>query len=257
MRLSTLGTLAFISLGFSGCSPMTLERHSAGYENVVAKQKDVLILPSEVYVETIDYLGAKERKHDYEYHLEKIIDREMLPAIEEKGFKAKRLTRRDIHNQKLIGIVADLRAGYESKRAALYKENFWDGKRAFGIAENIGAIAVELGESTKSDLLVFVDFLGTSKTRGAQTIEILTDALMVAFSGNSARNSDPSEEAVMIIGIIDAKTGNILWSNKSIGNVIGMGDALERFEHDDTISSKEIKTLIRAILKPFNKQLKK
>ncbi len=257
MYLKSFLAIAAIALLSTGCSNMTPERHMAGYESVVLKQKNIAILPAEVYVETVDYFGAKERMHDYEYHLEKMIDREMLPAIQEKGFKAKRLSRKDIHNKKLNKLVGELRARYGEKRAIVYDKYLWNEKEAFDLSQNIGTIAVELGEAVKSDLLVFVDFVASSKTQGAQTAEVVTSLLLGALSGKARYNNEPSEEAVMVIAIIDAKTGNILWSNKGITGALNVDGALASFEKDDTAGSTEIKRLIRAILDSFNKPRKK
>ena len=274
-RLISLLSLSLVSLSFFGCSTMTSQRHMAGYESAVTKEKDVFIFPAEVYVETVDYFGSKKliskyKMHDYEDHLGKVIDHEIVDAMQEKGLRVKKFTSKDIQDKNIKEVVAQLRDRYDSKRAALYKERLWDEKKAFDVTENIGTIDFFLGKSLKNDLLensllVFVNFAATAKTRGSQNIELIKN---ISPRPLSVRTSDmidlphdpsispidysPDEEAQMIIGIIDAKTGNILWSHQQISNAIGINHGLETFKRNSTANSTEIKNLILAILKPLN-----
>ncbi len=246
MRLIALGALALVSLSFSGCS-MTPERHMSGYESVVAKQKDVVVVPAVVV-----YTNNKERMRTYESHLKKIIDLEMIPAIQEKGFNVKMLTYKDIHDQKLQRVMKQLDEEYVSKHRILYQRNLWSEKEAFNILENLGSSAVELGEATKSDLLVFVDFASASKEAAPRTHE----AIAGFFLGRPLEKRF-LEASIIDIGIIDAKTGNLLWMNRHIYKGTGIAKYLETFEKDETAGSNEIKPLIRAVLDSFNKGVKK
>ena len=54
-----------------------------------------------------------------------------------------------------------------------------------------------------------VDYAGTVKTNGAR---ILVFALSLLLYNVEAANTDNSV-IVIVIGIIDAKTGNVLWTN--------------------------------------------
>jgi hypothetical protein len=57
---------------------------------------------------------------------------------------------------------------------------------------------------------MMVDYAGTVKTNGAR---ILVFALSLLLYNVEAANNADNSVIVIVIGIIDAKTGNVLWTN--------------------------------------------
>ncbi|BBJ32143.1 hypothetical protein RAS_12520 [Rickettsia asiatica] len=87
----------------------------------------------------------------------------------------------------------------------IYTPLLWPEEKAFSITQNIGEPAVILGEKTGADIFVLLNYVQMIKTNGART----RDFLMSAF-GCSVSNAD---NIFMSIGIVEAKSGRILWTN--------------------------------------------
>lgn len=194
--------LAFITVG---CTNMTSVRHISGYNKTMLAHKEILILPLQIEVYTLDVSNRKERKYDYEDHLEELLKQETLLAIQKSGLRAKLLYKKDIRSQKLDDIVAHVVRSYNNACEELYPSLFLEEGQAFSITQNIGKPAIVLGEKTGSDLFVLINYSQMIKTNGART----RDFLMSAF-GCPASEADT---IFMSVAIIEAKSGRILWAN--------------------------------------------
>ena len=97
MRISNLFLLFFITIATIGCAkPPTLERHQQGYESEIIRQNEILIIPPVADVNTVGAFGSKEKMYDYEFNLEDLIQKQMVPAIEAKGYRAQLLHQKTI-----------------------------------------------------------------------------------------------------------------------------------------------------------------
>lgn len=227
----------------SACVTKTTVRHSANYSAALTKSPNLTLLPAEVIVNTVNVGNQKERMYDYEYHLEGVFTREMTAVLEAKGYHVERLQKADLHKQKLLPIMLDLRSQYGGVRSSLYTPYYMDEKIAFSVHKKVGDKAVELGEKTNSSVFVFVDYAGTVKTNGARARDLALDLLV--GTSNSA-NVDASS---LIIGIVDASTGDVLWAN-SVKDTQGIYDSvLDNMRSQDVVESKRIHQLITNALK--------
>ncbi|MGU9987433.1 MULTISPECIES: hypothetical protein [unclassified Rickettsia] len=136
---------------------MTSVRHISGYNKTMLAHKEILILPLQIEVYTLDVSNRKERKYDYEDHLEELLKQETLLAIQKSGLRAKLLYKKDIRSQKLDDIVAHVVRSYNNACEELYPSLFLEEGQAFSITQNIGKPAIVLGEKTGSDLFVLIN----------------------------------------------------------------------------------------------------
>jgi hypothetical protein len=242
MRFFRTAFLIFIIIATSACAkPKTMERHSAGYEGQIIQANNILIIPPAAEINTIGAFGSKERMHDYEYHLEDVIQREIVPAIETKGFKAKALSKQEVIEQNLNNLVMQLRDIYNDETKNLYNPLLWDEEKAFAINQNIGKIAIDLGEKTGTDLILVSSYNGAIKTNSARAAEFAL-AMFAIHSETSGQN----DRAVMTIGIIDAKNGNVLWNNAEF-SILGMFSETKNNEDD----IKRVNDILAKILAPL------
>ena len=242
MRISNLFLLFFITIATIGCAkPTTLERHQQGYESEIIRQNEILIIPPVADVNTVGAFGSKEKMYDYEFNLEDLIQKQMVPAIEAKGYKAQLLHKRTIAEQHLNNIVMPLRDEYALVSKELYSPAALEEEKAFSINQNLGKFAIELGEKTHSDLILITDYSGAIKTNGARTADFI--GAMLTGRSDALQNSDAS---TMLIAIIDAKNGNLLWSNMG-HSVLGIFDGTQT----DTDDVKRIDEMIKNILEPL------
>ncbi len=242
MRLLNIFFLAFIIMSTIGCAkPTTLERYHAGYETEIIRHNEVLIIPPVATIHTVGAFGSKEKMYDYEFNLEDLIQRQMVAAIAEKGYRVQLLHKKTIAEQHLNNLVMPLRDEYALVSKELYTPARWEEEKAFSINQNLGKIAIELGEKTHSDLILITDYSGAIKTNGARTADFI-GAMLTGYS-NALDNSD---SATMLIAIIDAKNGNLLWSNMG-HSILGLFNGTQT-DKDDI---KRIDGMIADILKPL------
>lgn len=204
--------LSFIIL--VGCTPLTAVRHSDNYSNVLQQKKNILILPQEVEVNTVSASGSKTRMYDYEYYLIDVLNEVTPSVLTDKEYKSTTLKKSIIKEKGLSDDLISLRKSYKPVLDDLYKSLLMSQKDAFVIKKNIGQSAVKIAEKTGSDLLIITDYQGNVKTNGARAKDFALDVTMAAF-GISTQNSANADAAAMTIGLIDGKTGDIIWTHVS------------------------------------------
>ena len=237
--------LAYVAIMASACASNTTIRHSSDYQSAIARSNhQVLIMPPVAEVNMVDISSKKSRMYDYEYHLEDIIIREVIPALQEQGLRAKLVRRRDLHDQDLRADAARLRSRYDEVREELYKEVSWDKEKAFDVNENTGPFATAIGEKNQGDLIVMIDYARDVKTSGARTFEVLKHGLLVA----------EADRSVIIIAIIDAKNGKLLWSNLGMDVISVLGSGMDNSKTEDQAASDRIKTIMSTMFKKFNEE---
>lgn len=80
-------------------------------------------MQTEVY--TLDIGNCKERKYDYEDHLEELLKQEISLAMQKNGLRVKLLHNKDIRTQKLDDLVSRFRSSYNNTYTALYTPLLW------------------------------------------------------------------------------------------------------------------------------------
>ncbi|WP_016917157.1 hypothetical protein [Rickettsia honei] len=63
-------------------------------------------------VYTLDICNCKERKYNYEDHLEELLKQEISLAMQKNGLRVKLLYNKDIRTQKLDDLVSCFRSSY-------------------------------------------------------------------------------------------------------------------------------------------------
>lgn len=205
-KLRLIIVLSIIAL-LCSCSHTTA-RHHPNCKELLQQKKSVVILPPNVTVNTLDISGKKQRVHGYEDHLEKAIHTKILKAVEKRGFKAKLLSKKDIYDKDIADKVSNLKKAYNTTlNTKLYKEHLMDRKHAHSTQESVGQSAIDLGKLTNSDLIFITDYSKVIKSSGAKTRDFVVSLLI----GRELAG----EVYVMIVGIIDAKNGSVLWTNNN------------------------------------------
>lgn len=183
--------------------------------------------------------------YDYETHIEGTISDIILTSLADKGLRVKLLRKKDIHDQKLGNIVSNLRRQYNTAREVLYTPLNWDHKKAFSVVKNIGSTTKDLREKTGGDLLIFVDYVGAIKTTGARTLDFATSLILGSTAVKDADNSS------IVIGIVDAKSGDVLWMNLRVIQKDLYDCAFDNFSDQHKIEKKTLTELITQTLVPF------
>lgn len=230
----------------SGCAKTTTVRHRADYDSVISRHVEVLILPPQAEVNMVDISNRKERMCNYEYHLEDLIADTVITAIQEKGFRAKLLRKKDIHDQGLYGDYMHLRQSYDLVREELYAQLRWEEEKAFNITKKVNPeAAIALGKKTNTDIILMTDYAGAVKTNGARTRDFV---MSILWSPSAIEGADKS---VIIIGMIDARTGNILWTNLISDSKDLYACAFDTLSSQKKVEQERLNQLIKSILNPL------
>ena len=194
-------------------------------------------------INSVDTSGKGTRLYDYEYHMEELIKDKIMPEMREKGFKVKFLSRKDIHDQKLNDAVTRIRTQYKEVANDLYKTKLMDKKQAFLIERNFQQVGTTLGKATDSDIIILVDFSGYCKTNNAVALQFVFTALTGMY------NTSPDSGAVMMVGMIDAHNGDLLWSNLSSSQPMPSGK--KTIEEKNEVDNKMLDKILQDVFKPF------
>ena len=235
--------LAIVFLVLTSCAPITT-RQTSNYKEVIARYNTMVLLPVEVEINSVDAGRKTKRFYDYEYHLESLVKDNIIPEMRLKGFKISFLSRKDAHDRGIYNEVLQLRQKYNEEIKALHGPKFKE-KNASSIDVNFGQYATRIGEVEYSDLIMIVDFSGYAKTSGAVALSFLTGMVTGVHTGG------PSAGSSMLISIIDAKTGNLLWNNTALEADAFFTSSSSNRARQDKIDNKMIALLMKRIFKPF------
>lgn len=239
MRIIRLLLLACFAFVFIGCSTTTV-RHSKDYQSYLDESRNYVVLPPEATVSEIDISGTGKRLYNFEYNIEIIIAEQIIPILNDKGFRAKLLTRKDIHDQKINIAINRLDEEYQEISKKLYKEESISEDKAFNIDMNVGNIISIPASQNNADIAIIASYIRSIKSSGSQAL-----GFAAALVGHG---SEPADIAKLQIAFINAKTGEILWVNRSakIYSTFFSSDSKE-------LERKIIKEHILLTLKPLKK----
>ncbi|MCT4635097.1 MAG: hypothetical protein N4A31_02465 [Rickettsiales bacterium] len=242
MRILRAILLIVLALNFCACVNYTSVRYTPEYKSVINQNPEILILPPEAEVVTVEASGKSQKMYDYEYNIEFIIANQLISELAKKGFKSKLLDRKTIYDYKLNEAIAQLDQIYEKNRNELYTPTLWAEEKAFSISNNIGPSAINIGSKTNSKILLVTNYARAIKTSGSRTKDVMMDLFL------GTRHSDNADNAIIVIGIIEIKTGRILWTNR-LTAMRGVFSSSSNKEEEE----KQMEAIIKNILAPLNK----
>ncbi len=240
MRMFRFLLLACLAVTISACSSTSV-RHAPEYRSVISAYHDISILPPDSKVNEVDAAGGNKRMYDYEYNMEFVIVDQLMAELQNKGFRARFIDRKTLYDLGLSDAAAQLGHIYSTERDSLYLKPLWEKEKAFAINNSVSQAAALIGSKTNSQLLILTDYARFIKTNGARTQDVLMDVFL------NTRRSDEADKAVMIVGIIEAKTGRILWSNMGMSIRHAFSSSA-----DKKAEKEEMKRIVSYLLNPFN-----
>lgn len=225
---------------FIGCASTTI-RHTKGYETAINSNMKITVLPPEARVYEVDAAGKNKRLYDFEFNVESIISEEVLLALEEKGIRAKLLTRRNVHDLKLNEEVDILESRFFEVENKLYEKVKEKEEKAFNIDSNVGYLTKNLIEKEHSDILILIGYSRSIKSSGSQALGFMSAALFGA-------HTTPADMSTLRIAFVESRTGRVLWVNK-IGNIHASFFSSAQKDEERKIMKKYLSSL----LEKFNK----
>jgi hypothetical protein len=241
MKLKNL-LFCILALVLTSCSSLSYKRHAKDYDKILTKSRNVAILPPSIEVFTSDALGNKEKMYNYEIYLGDIMVERIKDILSSKGLRSVILYRKDIVDKKLYPDVTKIRDKYNQIREELYSTIAWETEKAHSVNVNVDSSAFVIGDKTGSDIILFVDYVRNIKTTGSRALAFFSDLFL-----NTSSSSDV-DKAVIFIGLVDAKNGNLIWLNffelqdSLLGSIFKTGE-------DKKIDTDHLNKVIQGVLK--------
>lgn len=229
-------SLILVVISISACgAKTTLIRHSASYEEALSHSRQTAIITPSVEAKTLDAAGKMTRNYDYEDVMEDIIADVLYNKLRSKGYNVKIITRRDVHNKKLSSAISRFRDSYQGDIGKLYNPLLMEEKKAFEIEAFVEDTPKKFNEHLDADLVAIVDYFFRNKTSGANKKDVAV-AVLGAMAGVRTTGSPEDEAAELArirLALLDAKSGQIVWSNyrqDTYGSFSWGRSSLEDFE---------------------------
>lgn len=208
----TQALVLFTATLLGGCSTYTLVRSSASLSRFNTHATTVVVLPPSVEVVKSGMSGGEKVEETYSYALETPAREKVAELLRGKGFKVQIAQRVDLHKAGLLHTWDAVRESYKAHAKELYSA-LLDKDKAHSINKRINSDATsKLGKAFGADLLIVSDYKWTTTDSGSRVA-----GFMVSMWLGSSAGQMPADMFDGLIGLVDAKSGEILWMNKGIG----------------------------------------
>lgn len=222
--------LLLLLLLLQGCS-YTSERQHPDFDINRRFIERVAILPPTVSVRLKTFTGEDEHMLDKEQALRQYLDKQARKVLVKNGYQVC-----DMHfdelaetDSELAFQIEQLKNAYAAASKDLYSGETVAADDYKHFRVTVGPIVNRFAELADADALLLIEFAGIVKSEGQMRKEIAANILLGALTGTYAH--PVSEVSAVEIALLDANTGDILWTNvKSAASVSGdvLGDALAR-----------------------------
>lgn len=201
--------ILFLSLSLVACS--TTQRYVKDHEQIVESYNKVIVFPSEVIINSQGIGGKLERKHNYESYLEDLVADESIIALEKAGLSAKFASKRHMHENKIAKFLPSLRDEYDEVKKSLYGAGL-DVSKEKAIISGVTLPKIRnFSELLQADAYVMIDYEGVIQTTGSQMMQMA----MTLFVPGGSSQSKPDESYTMVVSLVDARSGDVVWANAS------------------------------------------
>jgi hypothetical protein len=236
-----------LAAALTSCGPkMTLMRQHKNYAELLASTNKVAIIPPQVEINQVDGSGKLERQYNYEYNLEDTIIDILSEKLRAKNYKIHIFSRKDIHNLKISGNMVALRENYQEVINGLYTPEIWPEEKAFAVEARLNPNK-EFNDKVASDLVLFIEYFGRFKTKGAITKGVAANMALGLLGVQKAYDIKDEPEYIEVrIALVENKNHHIIWSNK---DARGYSSWFSSNKSIDKTDRKRLNELFDAMLK--------
>lgn len=230
------------------CAKHTTVRSNSGFDRHDLMQNEICIMPAETKVNVVSFGGSNERMHDYEDHLEQIIDEVLADTLQSLGYKARITSKRDLHLNKVSSLFLKLKEEYRHEMDLLYtKDVLMPEEKAFSIGNKIGIHASEFGSIGRPKYIMFSDYYAAHQSNGSRVAGVLCDVMF------GTRISSNADVAKLFVGIVNNDTGDIAWANTySFSNSALSSMFSSKSGNNKEIDRQHLSPIVKEVLKPLS-----
>ncbi len=221
----------------------TTTRHTANYADALSTHS-IALLPASSEVTMINLSGPNERQYEYENTIEPMLQEALYEALSEKGYNVQMVSKQKLGMTPVWPKILETRDAFKEARAELYKEpSSSKPENAYNISGAIKPPYPNGSNVIPPRLWLIANYTEKVKNSGQLAAEFATSVALALVGVN--HSSGPSEVAALHIGIIDARTGQIVWTD-------GGGDASNMFDNisdEPELAQKRVKKVVEGALK--------
>lgn len=231
----------------ASCANTTTVRHRNDYAKTFKQSRSIVVLPTKAEVNMVEVGGNTKRMYDYEYSIEEVIFKESKQQLRKKGYKVEMLSKSNLKAKNLFSNYELLYEDLGNETASLYATPLMEVEKAYNIENKVGRHAVIIGKETKGDILFLVNYLNNVQTNGVRALKVAMFVLSAAGGRGDSSHLDGTDQASILLSMVDAKTGNILWCNNFFISSGALNDMIKGNDAEE--DNKRIRTLLSGALK--------
>lgn len=225
-RLVLAALLALVAA--SGCSYTPIRAHP-DFASAARKVQKVAVLPPDVEYVLLVLTGDNERLPEEELKVRQSLGSALPGLLEKRGYVV-----RELSPEKVETIVKDANFTIEQAKTAyreaskqLYERALVTEDESTSFRVSIGPIGNSVAEAVDAEAFLFVRYSGFKKSEGLIAKEIVANALLGVLTGVVV--APAASGASMEMALVDSTSGDVLWSNRGLGNAAALLDKLPEY----------------------------
>lgn len=234
--------VSFILISCSTIKTTTIRKSSDCDEKLIKTAK-IAVLPVKAEIHTLEAFGKKVQMFEYEEIVESFSAEILAANLSDKGFIPILITPKELHDKKISQSVVLLTENYNNIVNDLYYRLLWEIETAHNINILLDRQLLNFNEKIDSDFVIFMDYHAVHSSFGKNMLNFTAAVL-------TKTNVEP-DTVIIRIGVVDLKTGKLIWSNMQNVNAAGTPWGLGKFNSSVETERKRLDYFIKIILSSF------
>lgn len=199
----------------------TTVRENPEFANAKRSVKTVALLRPEVEVTRIAFTGENDHDTSAEDDIRGKMCTTMQGALEQHGYQVKTelIDQLSGDNKQLNFDFEQLKTAYTQASKELYAKRNVPEQESANFNVGVGPVANTFAITSGADALLYMQYVGFTKTGGQITKDILAAALIGALTGTAPVPA--AQGGSVEVALIDGASGDVLWTNTFAGPMAG------------------------------------
>lgn len=207
----------------AACTSMktTTVRGNPDFTSAKRSVKTVALLRPEVEVTRIAFTGENDHDTSAEEDIRGKMCTTLQSALEQHGYQVKTalIDQLNGENKQLNFDFEQLKTAYTQASKELYAKRNVPEQESTNFKVGVGPVANAFAITSGADALLYMRYVGFTKTGGQITKDILAAALIGALTGTAPVPA--AQGGSVEVALIDGASGDVLWTNTFAGPMAG------------------------------------
>lgn len=202
----------------AGCSGTAVREHPQ-LEQQLKNINSVAVLPPKARVESITFVGERERLESREAILEQELVKQARGALAAKGYGVIDYDFSDkaMLNSDLPFAINRVYKGFARAEKLLYEKPTLPQNEKRSIRADVGLSVNTVNQATGADAVFLMNYAGYEKRFGTAAKDMAAGMLLGLLLGGGAAGAATSSGSSLDMALVDSLSGEVLWSNTGRG----------------------------------------